>query len=222
MAHRPTGQLCQISRLWAQETIHLVSPFTCLAICLSGIGLVGVELSLLSSPSPPISLTRTLVLSEEGNISIFLQLWLEYTRDPHFLGSWCDHRLSHWTSGYMQRQQIKPPSDLNQLDTRPSVASSAARRFVSLLPFQRRPSVGEQRLQSWNSPHAFLSAGRGDASDHALLLCSLLLGFGLDALVCIGRVVQPSEAEGEGERGGGRIDGQESGSAEETSHFVSL
>lgn len=65
-------------------------------------------------------------------------------------------------------------------------------RFVSLLPFQRRPSVGDQRLQMWNSPHAFLAAGRGDVSDHALLLCSLLLGFGLDALVCVGTVVQSS------------------------------
>ncbi|CAM9697417.1 unnamed protein product [Pylaiella littoralis] len=72
-----------------------------------------------------------------------------------------------------------------------------AARFVSLLPFQPRSSVGEPRAQAWNSPHAFLSAGRGDVSDHALLLCSLLLGFGLDAFVCCGlaRPNDTSEAE---------------------------
>ncbi|CAM9179575.1 unnamed protein product, partial [Laminaria digitata] len=96
-----------------------------------------------------------------------------------------------------------------------------AARFVSLLPFQRRPSVGELSVQSWNSPHAFLAAGRGDASDHALLLCSLLLGFGLDAFVCIGQV-HPSEADGleaEFVRHGGADVGGGPGQAEETGHM---
>lgn len=97
-------------------------------------------------------------------------------------------------------------------------------RFVSLLPFQRRPSVGEQRVQSWNSPHAFLAAGRGDASDHALLLCSLLLGFGLDAFVCVGHVHR-SDAEG-GERElmghGGGYAGREPGLREEIGHMVRI
>ena len=96
-------------------------------------------------------------------------------------------------------------------------------RFVSLIPFQRRPSVGEQTAQSWNSPHAFLAAGRGDASDHALLLCSLLLGFGLDAFVCIG-LVHPSGADGteaEFVKHGGADIGGGPGEADETGHMVS-
>lgn len=94
---------------------------------------------------------------------------------------------------------------------------------MSLLPFQRRASVGEQTVQSWNSPHAFLAAGRGDASDHALLLCSLLLGFGLDTFVCIG-LVHPSEADGTEPkfvRHGGADVGGGPGQSDETGHMVS-
>lgn len=100
-------------------------------------------------------------------------------------------------------------------------------RFVSLLPFQRRPSVGEQRAQSWNSPHAFLAAGRGDASDHALLLCSFLLGFGLDAFVCVGQVYSFDNAEREkgvsARQGSGNgCHGDEAKRGEETGHMVSV
>lgn len=90
--------------------------------------------------------------------------------------------------------------------------------------------MGEQppaTQRTWNSPHAFLAAGTGDASDHALLLCSLLLGFGLDALVCCG-LVHPSDddngddyASGAGPGGvgvrGGEFDGNR---REETGHMV--
>lgn len=34
--------------------------------------------------------------------------------------------------------------------------------------------------------HTFLTKGYGDVEDHAVLLAGLLLGFGLDAYVCIG------------------------------------
>lgn len=100
-------------------------------------------------------------------------------------------------------------------------------RFVSLLPFQRRPSIGEQRAQSWTSPHAFLSAGRGDASDHALLLCSFLLGFGLDAFVCVGQVHSFDNAEREkgvpARQGlGAGIHRDEAKREEETGHMVSV
>lgn len=33
---------------------------------------------------------------------------------------------------------------------------------------------------------SFLSRGCGDSEDHAVLLCNLLLGFGLEAYVCVG------------------------------------
>ncbi|CAM9928395.1 unnamed protein product [Ectocarpus fasciculatus] len=105
-----------------------------------------------------------------------------------------------------------------------------AARFVSLLPFRPRSAVGEQppaTQRAWNSPHAFLAAGTGDASDHALLLCSLLLGFGLDALVCCG-LVHPSGDDDNGDYGasgaepggvgvrGGDLDGNR---GEETGHM---
>lgn len=98
-------------------------------------------------------------------------------------------------------------------------------RFVSLLPFQPRASVGEQRALTWNSPHAFLATGTGDVSDHALLLCSLLLGFGLDAFVCCG-LARPDasssssgvQAVGRGLNGHQGEDSTERG--EETGHMV--
>jgi centrosomal protein CEP76 len=61
-----------------------------------------------------------------------------------------------------------------------------AARFVSLIPFQRIESPGNERVEVWHSIQAFLARGCGDAEDHAVLLCNLLLGFGLDTYVCIG------------------------------------
>jgi len=59
-----------------------------------------------------------------------------------------------------------------------------AAHFVSLLGFERSLPVGGTDV--WHSPHALLCRKSGEAEEHALLLCSLLLGFGLDAFVCIG------------------------------------
>ena len=53
---------------------------------------------------------------------------------------------------------------------------------------------GAGRMEVWNHFHTFLSLGRGDCEDHAILLCSLLLGFGLDAYVCVGTVREPNGA----------------------------
>ena len=68
-----------------------------------------------------------------------------------------------------------------------------AARFVSLIPFERRSGVGGRRVDSWQSWHGFLSRGRGDVEDHACLLCSLLLGFGLSAYVVIGQAYDSSD-----------------------------
>jgi centrosomal protein CEP76 len=38
----------------------------------------------------------------------------------------------------------------------------------------------------WWSLHTFLSKSKGDVEDHSILLCSLLLGFKMDAYVCVG------------------------------------
>eukprot|EP00002_Diphylleia_rotans_P038836 TRINITY_DN8878_c0_g1_i1.p1 TRINITY_DN8878_c0_g1~~TRINITY_DN8878_c0_g1_i1.p1 ORF type:complete len:600 (+),score=95.19 TRINITY_DN8878_c0_g1_i1:110-1909(+) len=61
-----------------------------------------------------------------------------------------------------------------------------AARFVSLIPFGRDDVVGGTRTDVWFSHHTFLCRGRGSVEEHAILLCSLLLGFGLDAFVCLG------------------------------------
>jgi len=61
-----------------------------------------------------------------------------------------------------------------------------AARFVSLIPFQRLEAIGKERVEVWHSIQSFLSRGCGDSEDHAVLLCNLLLGFGLDAFVCVG------------------------------------
>uniref|UniRef100_A0A8C9R713 Centrosomal protein of 76 kDa n=1 Tax=Scleropages formosus TaxID=113540 RepID=A0A8C9R713_SCLFO len=62
-----------------------------------------------------------------------------------------------------------------------------AARFVSLLPLEKAPVVGGGvRQEQWCTLLAFLCRNKGDCEDHATLLCSLLLGFGLDAYVCVG------------------------------------
>nr|XP_039267473.1 centrosomal protein of 76 kDa-like [Styela clava]XP_039267474.1 centrosomal protein of 76 kDa-like [Styela clava] len=62
-----------------------------------------------------------------------------------------------------------------------------AARFVSTLGYERAPTVGSGgNVEQWRSSHAFFALGKGDHEDHSNLLCSLLLGFGLDAYVCVG------------------------------------
>jgi len=63
-----------------------------------------------------------------------------------------------------------------------------AARFVSLIPYIREEVAGGGRTEIWHSFHSFFSKGHGDCEDHAVLLCSLLLGFGLHAFVCVGTV----------------------------------
>ncbi|XP_077455829.1 centrosomal protein of 76 kDa [Stigmatopora argus] len=62
-----------------------------------------------------------------------------------------------------------------------------AARFVSLLAHETAPVVGGgEKHEQWCTLLAFLCRGKGDCEDHSTLLCSLLLGFGLDAYVCVG------------------------------------
>jgi centrosomal protein CEP76 len=64
-----------------------------------------------------------------------------------------------------------------------------AARFVSLIPFKRSergPESNPERAEIWHKFTTFLSIRNGDFEDHCLLLCSLLLGFHLEAYVVIG------------------------------------
>jgi len=62
-----------------------------------------------------------------------------------------------------------------------------AARYVSLLSYETASAIGSgTKLEQWQSLLAFLCAKKGDHEDHSNLLCSLLLGFGLQAFVCLG------------------------------------
>ncbi|XP_065178764.1 centrosomal protein of 76 kDa-like [Sycon ciliatum] len=66
-----------------------------------------------------------------------------------------------------------------------------AARFVSLFPYTSTPWMdgGAHHDSSWTSCLAFVSRKHGGCEEHAILLCSLLLGFGLNAFVCVGTQV---------------------------------
>uniref|UniRef100_A0A4W3H9A6 Centrosomal protein of 76 kDa-like n=1 Tax=Callorhinchus milii TaxID=7868 RepID=A0A4W3H9A6_CALMI len=62
-----------------------------------------------------------------------------------------------------------------------------AARFVNVLGYERAPVVGGGgKQEQWCTLLPFLCRGKGDCEDHATLLCSLLLGYGLGAYVCVG------------------------------------
>jgi centrosomal protein CEP76 len=56
-----------------------------------------------------------------------------------------------------------------------------------MIDFQTFNRIGDsKKMEIWQNLHSILSARRGDVQDHAVLLCSLLLGFHLDAYVTLG------------------------------------
>ncbi|XP_072267577.1 centrosomal protein of 76 kDa [Pyxicephalus adspersus] len=66
-------------------------------------------------------------------------------------------------------------------------APRQAARFVNVLGYEKAAVVGGGgKQEQWCTMLAFLSRNKGDCEDHCNLLCSLLLGFGLEAYVCVG------------------------------------
>ena len=64
---------------------------------------------------------------------------------------------------------------------------STAARFVSCIAHeQHNPALSGTTKEIWWTNHAFLCKQSGCAENHSILLCSLFLGFKLDAYVCIG------------------------------------
>ena len=59
-----------------------------------------------------------------------------------------------------------------------------AARFVSLIPITH--SEADEQFEVWGNPDVFLAKRQGNVAEHSLLLCNLLLGFGMDAYVCLG------------------------------------
>ena len=82
-------------------------------------------------------------------------------------------------------------SPMKHQSSRVSTPMEAA-RFVSLLSHVRNQGIGTHGGQGssksdvWLQPHTFLSVKGGDVENHSILLCSLLLGFGLNAFVALG------------------------------------
>ena len=79
---------------------------------------------------------------------------------------------------------LVPPREL--------VSPRFAARFVSLIPFRSDPGLRGGRADGWRSSFATLCRMQGSTEDHALLLCSLLLGWGLDTWVALGTATEPS------------------------------
>ncbi|XP_002130643.2 centrosomal protein of 76 kDa-like [Ciona intestinalis] len=76
------------------------------------------------------------------------------------------------------------PLQAGRLITSPKMAA----RFVSAIPCESNSFGGAgTNASNWQTTHAFLCAKKGSSEDHSNLLCSLLLGFGLEAYVCSGK-----------------------------------
>lgn len=71
-----------------------------------------------------------------------------------------------------------------------------AARFVSLIPFKRDVSLSGERVTTWHSAFGTAVRLQGDVEDHAVLLCSLLLSWGMDAWVCYGSIYEPTAPGG--------------------------
>lgn len=64
-----------------------------------------------------------------------------------------------------------------------------AARFVSLIGYSGKSPAScgiSEKAEQWLHLHTFLVKNNGDSENHSILLCNLLLGFGLDAYVCVG------------------------------------
>ena len=93
----------------------------------------------------------------------------------------------HFFSEYLCPQQ--PPSEMK---TPEQVA-----RMVRCVTWATDTEVfnKDSRRDVWQSPTFFLEIRKGDFEDHALLMCNLLLGLGMDAYVCVGRLKGANEGE---------------------------
>eukprot|EP01038_Epipyxis_sp_PR26KG_P004135 gene4135-5889_t len=69
-------------------------------------------------------------------------------------------------------------------------------RMVSLIPFYRGVELIGGNVSSWSSPCTTMMKLQGDVEDHAILLCSLLLGWGMDAYVAYGTIYPPNVNNG--------------------------
>ncbi len=76
---------------------------------------------------------------------------------------------------------ITPLYNLNGIDT-----PYHAARFVSLIPLIKSEKTLTKKKEIWTKFFTLLVRKGGDVQDHCTFLCSMLLGFGLDAYVILG------------------------------------
>lgn len=123
----------------------------------------------------------------------FSQIWYsEYKQLKSDFGKravkiYVEHNTSvAFDSGQFDAAPLKPIfTYLSKLKLRGIDSPEHAARFVSLIPFTKEEQATKP-LATWRNLHSFVAEGRGSVQDHSSLLCSLLLGFGLDAFVCVG------------------------------------
>ncbi|KAJ3323591.1 Centrosomal protein of 76 kDa [Boothiomyces sp. JEL0866] len=84
-------------------------------------------------------------------------------------------------------KRVSVTNFIHPLQSRWIQTPSHAARFVSLIDYQIERNIGEFKdLEIWNHIHTTLVTRKGDVQEHCLLLCSLLLGFYLDAYITLG------------------------------------
>jgi len=122
---------------------------------------------------------------------------LEFARGQDFELGWEQYKrlvsaedqdgIEHFFCEYLCAQQ--PPSSM----TEPLQVA----RMVRCITWEIDTEIfkKETRKDVWQTPLFFMEMRKGDFEDHALLMCNLFLGLGLDAYVCVGRLADTSEGE---------------------------
>ncbi|CAG5134305.1 unnamed protein product [Candidula unifasciata] len=164
------------------------------------VGLLELQLELF--PKPPQSLEENVVRAQieleksrqaerERMFLVYAkQWWKEYLQVRESHSERLVKMFAQDENGFKRPVSsfVKPLRAGRLLDT-----PRQAARFVALMHHEKLQALGGgDKVEQWTSTHAFLCRNRGDCEDHAVLLCSLLLGFGLDAYVCVGTKVKGS------------------------------
>ena len=182
----------------------LLSGFLAITVELTGVGgdaaAAAGTLQLNLELMPKVA--NTLTSDEALSAQVRADREREAERDRRFFAAakawWKDFlqiRPEH--AGRMVKLFARTESDVNMpvcAFVRPLRAGRALRsageaaRFVGLIEYERLQTLGGTagRSEVWSDMHTVLASRKGDVEEHALLLCSLLLGFRFDCFCAIG------------------------------------
>lgn len=59
-------------------------------------------------------------------------------------------------------------------------------RMIQCMTWAEDADIYKGQSDVWTSPNFFLDLRKGDAEDHAILMCNVMLGSGMDAYLCVG------------------------------------